>query len=181
MLERGSLHFPEPKSLPGRKENALFVIVADDAFALKPNIMKPFPGRHLSASIRIFNYRLSRARRCIENAFGVMSARFRVLLSPILLDAAKTRKVTLACSALHNSLITKNGNEYAPVALVDQYMDSGTVIESGWRRQVPGNSMPSLQSLGNRYVCNNANKVREEFEGYFMSIEGEVPWQYKQI
>lgn len=110
-----------------------------------------------------------------------MSARFRVLLSPILLDAAKTKKVTLACCASHNFLITKNGNEYAPVAFVDQYMDNGTVIEGGWRRQVPGNSMPSLQSLGNRYVCINANKVREEFERYFMSIEGEVPWQYRQI
>lgn len=180
-LENGSLHFPEPRPLPGRNANIPFVLVADDAFAFKSNIMKPYPGRGLTASSRIFNYRLSRARRCIENAFGVISARFRVLLSPILLDAAKTRKVTLACCALHNFLITRNGNNYAPIAFVDQYSDNGTVIEGGWRRQVAGNSMPPLESLANRYISDNANNVREEFKEYFMSVEGEVPWQFRQI
>lgn len=57
---------------------------------------------------REFNYRLRRARRIIENIFGVMSARFRVLRAPIHLDAGKTKKVTLACYVLHNNLITTN-------------------------------------------------------------------------
>lgn len=180
-LGRGSLHLPEPRPLPGGNKNIPFVIVADDAFSLKTNIMKPFPGRQLSASNRIYNYRLSRARRCIENAFGVMSARFRVLLSPILLDAAKTRKVTLACCSLHNYLITRNGNEYAPIGFVDQYANNGSIIEGGWRRQLPESFLQPLQSLSNRYICDDANNVRKEFEQYFMSIEGEVPWQYNNI
>lgn len=180
-LESGSLHIPEPKPLPSRNENVPFVLVADDAFALKPNIMKPYPGSGLSSSNRIFNYRLSRARRCIENAFGIMSARFRVLLSPILVDAAKTRKITLACCALHNFLITKNGNEYAPIAFVDQCTADGSIIEGSWRRQVPENSMPPLQSQGCRYICDSAKRVRQELQDYFMSVEGEVPWQYRQI
>lgn len=59
-----ALHLPDPTPLTGQNANVPYVIVADDAFALKPNIMKPFSGR------------LSRARRCIENAFGIMSKRF---------------------------------------------------------------------------------------------------------
>lgn len=117
-LERGALHIPEPQPLPGMDTNTPYVIVADDAFAFKENIMKPFSGRDLSASRRVFNYRLSRARRCIENVFGIMSARFRILRKPINLDAAKTRKVTLACCALHNFLMSLNENMYSPSVLL---------------------------------------------------------------
>lgn len=179
-MERKSLHLPNAQPLPGRNENTPYVIVADDAFGLKPNIMKPFPGRALSPSQRIFNYRLSRARRCIENAFGIMSAKFRVLRSPINLDAAKTRKITLACCALHNFLITR-GENYTTAANVDRYAEDGTIIEGIWRRELPEQSMHGLEHVAHRYSSENAQKVRFEFEAYFMSVEGELPWQFRQI
>lgn len=103
-LENGQLDLPPPTPLPGLEVEVPHVFTADNAFALRPNIMKPFPGRKLLPSKRITNYRLSRARRCIENAFGIFSAKFRVSRSPIHLDAAKTRKIVKACCALHNYL-----------------------------------------------------------------------------
>lgn len=60
-MENGTLNFPPQKPLPGRNEAVPYMIVGDDA--LRPNIMKPYGGRDLIAPKRIFNYRLSRARR----------------------------------------------------------------------------------------------------------------------
>lgn len=64
-----------------QKETPLpYVFVADSAFALTENMLKPYAGIHNKGSKeRVFNYPLSRARRIVENVFGIMSAVFRIL------------------------------------------------------------------------------------------------------
>ena len=52
-----------------------YVLVGDDIFPLKPWLMKPYPGKNLHEMQRILNYRLSRARHTIENAFGILAAK----------------------------------------------------------------------------------------------------------
>lgn len=181
-LENEALQLPHQRTLSGREEAVPYVIVADDAFSLKQNIMKPFPGTCLSPSQRIFNYRLSRARRVIENAFGIMTAKFRVLRSPIHVDAAKTRKITLACCALHNFLITRKSAAYMTQGTLDRFGKQGEQIDGSWRKDLSKDSMYPLQNNRNSsYATNDAKKIREEFEAYFASIAGEVPWQYKYI
>jgi len=66
--------------------------------------MKPFSARGLSASERIFNYRLSRARRVVENSFGILTNRFRILRGQMQLQPDTACLVVLACCALHNFL-----------------------------------------------------------------------------
>lgn len=179
-LERGSLHLPQPEPLPGRNVKTPYVFVADDAFSLKPNIIKPFGQTNLSVDERVFNYRLSRSRRCIENAFGIMSARFRVMRAPILLDAAKTRKITLACCALHNFLMTHQKEFYASGECIDQDNGNGSTTEGSWRREQLDQSMFPLESVLTD-IGGNANNVRNEFKEYFMSDAGIVPWQLQYI
>lgn len=180
-LDDGELQLPEPRALAGNELHLPYVVVADDAFALRTNVMKPYPGRNLNPSQRIFNYRLSRARRVIENAFGIMCSKFRVMHSPILLDAEKARKVTLACCALHNFLISRKSIAYAPTSSIDQRVDHGNISEGQWRNEIPDGTMYPLERDPTRYISANAKKVRENFESYFMSADGEVPWQFKFI
>lgn len=74
-LENETLNIPPDCPLPYRVQSIPFSIVADDAFPAGKRILKQFSMRNLSSTERIYNYRISRARRTIENAFGIASAR----------------------------------------------------------------------------------------------------------
>lgn len=72
--------------MPNSNYQLPLVFVGDEAFALKDNFMKPFSRRNLTREERVFNYRLSQARRIVENAFGLLVSRFRLLLTTIYLS-----------------------------------------------------------------------------------------------
>ena len=77
-MKNQSLLLPGNRPLIGTiTPSLLFVIVGNEAFPLLPNLMRPFPTEELSKEKKIFNYRLSRARRVVENAFEILSSRFR--------------------------------------------------------------------------------------------------------
>ncbi|XP_056642854.1 uncharacterized protein LOC130449194 [Diorhabda sublineata] len=59
------------------------VIIGDNDFSLRRNLMKPYSKIGLSAVEKIFNYSLSRARRVVENAFCILVWRFRIFSRPI--------------------------------------------------------------------------------------------------
>jgi hypothetical protein len=75
-FDQGLVALPEPKPFPGGDEPIAYHLIGDDAFALRPWLMKPFSFRGLLPEERILNYRLSRARRCVENAFGILAHRY---------------------------------------------------------------------------------------------------------
>lgn len=79
------------------------VLLADKAFALQVHIMKPFPNAGPPDSpTAVFNYHLCRARRIVENAFGRLKARFRILLKGLECDMMNVNTVIRACCVLHN-------------------------------------------------------------------------------
>lgn len=61
-LTEGTLQLPGLARLPGSTKVAPHVFVGDEAFQLRPDFMRPFPGKNMEPTHRIFNYRLSRAR-----------------------------------------------------------------------------------------------------------------------
>lgn len=182
-MNTNKLNFTEPNALPGRELKVPYVLVGDDAFAMRPNLLKPYSQRGLTMVQRIYNYRLSRARRIIENVFGIMSARFRVLRSPINLSPEKTKKVVLACSVLHNYLINTNKKLYIPFGFTDHYDQNGQLIQGAWRQDCNTNStFFPLENATNVNIPSaiSAKEVQKEFTMYFIE-EGEIPWQYQQI
>lgn len=181
-MDSNQLNLPQPSALPGRSLPLPYVLVADDAFAIRPNLLKPYAQRGLSMVQRVFNYRLSHTRRVIENVFGIMSARFRVLRAPINLDAEKTKKVTLACCVLHNFLITTNRSHYLPPHFIDECDANGVTVPGTWRQdQIPAHStIYPLEIDSDTVDSPSAREVQEEFANYFVE-EGELDWQYQHL
>lgn len=157
-----------------------YCIVADDAFAMKTFMLKPYPMPELSVEQRIFNYRLSRARRIIENVFGLCAARFRDLLKTIEMRPEKIAKVVLAICALHNFLITRNSS-YSTRIDFDRE-ENGKFVGGQWRQDLQGMSelcgLSPLQNTGR--TSESAQSVRNKFLNYFIGT-GEVDWQYDSV
>ncbi|XP_029588260.1 uncharacterized protein LOC115173902 [Salmo trutta] len=95
-LQDATLEIPPPAPLPGAEDlgPVPHVFVGDEAFPLRPNLMRPYAGRQLPLPkpVRIFNKRLSRARLVVECAFWILAARCRMYrrmlgLSPSNVDA----------------------------------------------------------------------------------------------
>ncbi|GBP23647.1 hypothetical protein EVAR_80264_1 [Eumeta japonica] len=95
-----------------------FVIIGDEAFALDKNLMRPFPEITLAREKRIFNYRLCRARRSVECAFGVLCNKWRVLHTPLLVNPNFATHIVKAACVLHNYVRRRDGYNYN-----DQFFD----------------------------------------------------------
>jgi len=177
-LQQNKIEIPVEESLPGRTMKVPYIFVTDDAFPLTNNIMKPFPGIQKKGSKeRIFNYRLSRARRIIENTFGIMSSVFRVLRKPMLLEPGKATFVVLCCIYLHNFLRKSRSsrNIYTPPGAFDTIVQ-GNITKGTWRNDSELSSFLPLSRIARR-SSQNSHAIREEFANYFKTDIGSVPWQ----
>ncbi|KAH7940864.1 hypothetical protein HPB49_007107 [Dermacentor silvarum] len=130
-LEKGLLGLPSPKQLPGTNSVAPHVFVGDEAFQLRPDFLWPYSWRGQDECKRIFNYRLSRARRCVENAFGVMASRFRIFQRAINLQPQNADYVVMACCVLHNFL--RDDVIYLTANYVDSEDAYGIITSGPWR------------------------------------------------
>lgn len=141
-----------------------YVIVGDEAFPLKSYLMRPYSKNYVtgSESNRIFNYRLSRARRVVENSFGILSARWRVFLRYLEVQPDMVDKIVLASCCLHNMLCT---DDFEPS---NNYCDG------------PNSFITSVEPL-RQNSSQHAFSVRDKFRNYFLSEEGSVPWQNAMV
>ncbi|XP_065062943.1 uncharacterized protein LOC135689586 [Rhopilema esculentum] len=182
------LNLPPARPLPRSKnpawtpyeneEDIPFVFVADSAFSLSKHCMKPYPEKGCDDKRRIFNYRLSRLRRVTENAFGILTAVFRIFSTKINVNPDKATKIVKAALVLHNMLRSKSPESYTPAGFADEVVDDN-VIDGRWRE---GNTGSFLEPLPARLKGNkpkvSAEKIREIFAEHFYG-PGEVPWQWK--
>jgi len=152
------LNLPAPVCLPNTTDSPQpFVIVADEAFGLHKNLLRPYPGRGLNDKRKIFNYRLSRARRYVECAFGILANKWRVLHTPILVEPDFTDCIVKACCILHNYVRRRDGYQFE-----DTFF----------------NNLDDIQNYGNSGARHEGIDVREYFADYFVNA-GSVPFQYR--
>jgi len=169
-LSKNTINFPAPSTLPGSNIVSPYTLVADSAFQLQTNIMKPYPSPACIEE-KIFNYRLSRARRVVENAFGILSNRFRVLLTSIGLSPSKVEQVVLASCALHNFLIDENASGYCSL---DRPIDTNEVTE------ISQCNLASVHKFGSNRGASKAYEVRSNLCKFFNNV-GTVPWQWDSV
>lgn len=155
-----------------------FFFIADDAFPLNRRIMKPYkPKRNstLSNEERVFNYRLSRARRTIENAFGILVMRWGCLQSEFISLPEKVKIVVGACCALHNFLINRS-NVYATPSHFDRFDEDGNLIEGFWRYSDAQNQLEPLNPVRGRPNSEGIS-IRERLKKFFF-YENVLPFQF---
>lgn len=175
-LKNGTLNIPPPEKLSNNERQLPFVFIGDEAFALRPDFLKPFSQRDLTHDRKIYNYRLSRARRIIENTFGILVARFRIFHTAIAVDLSRIDKIVMAACALHNFLRRKCSSTYITSECVDQEDCIYGDVQPGLR----GDMLAGLQHGHNRHASAAATTVREAYMNYFNN-EGMVPWQENMI
>ncbi|XP_072165158.1 putative nuclease HARBI1 [Diadema setosum] len=177
-LERNLIMgLPGPDPLPNDTQDVPYFIVGDDAFSLRTYLMKPYSSRYLTREERIFNYRLSRARRVVENAFGILANRFQILLTTMQHDPETVRSIVEACCILHNLMRTRY-----PVLqnrLVDRQQGNGDMEPGEWRQGL--NLMDTVDVQGHNRASREGKKQRNLLRHWCNSPAGSVEWQDRMI
>ncbi len=159
------MKLPEPDAL--RNERILpYVFVGDETFPLKTNL-HPFPGKNVPIEQRILNYRVSRARRIVENAVDIMTARWRIFRRTIIATPAKVTQITQAACVLHNYLRSVATGDYCPPGYLDCEHGAGGFVAGEWRNDL--RHMPDIRLLGSNRNSRDAREVRNEFMEYFIA------------
>jgi hypothetical protein len=104
------LSIPPPEIMPQTTYALPHVFLGDEAYPLKRNLMRPFPQRSLNDERRYFNQRLSRARKCVECAFGILCVKWRILGKPLETNLEHACLIIKATCILHNVIRDSDGN-----------------------------------------------------------------------
>ncbi|BES91466.1 Hypothetical protein NTJ_04273 [Nesidiocoris tenuis] len=175
-IDDGSLKIPPSQIYKGSM--LPFVFLSDEGLPLGSAILIPFSKAlcRNRQDRRIFNYRLSRARRVVENAFGLLVARFLLLRSPIRIDPDVASKAVLACCNIHNLLRSQTIDSST---YIDHSGEDGAIIPGEWRTEEQGTFHDVCRQSYTRPPL-VASKIRDKFCDLFNSVY-KLPWQDRHV
>ena len=120
-FQNGQLNLSDSEYLEGCNFDPLpYFLVGDEIFPIKIWLMRPIPGKFNLAEQICDNFnRILRARRVIENRFGILVARWRLYRTPIVASVENAESYVLGTLALHNYLRLTDNATYTTKGLVD--------------------------------------------------------------
>jgi hypothetical protein len=105
-LQNETLILPADVPFTENGEPQPHVVVGDEAFPLKPYLLRPYSKSNVTRNEanKVFNYRLSRARWVVGNAFGILTARWRIFRRRFQVQPEMVDNIVLTCCRRHNVL-----------------------------------------------------------------------------
>lgn len=173
MIKRNDTELQLPPDAPIGNKLLPHYFIGDDAFSFLRRLMKPYKFKRNETATdekNVFNYRLSRARRCVESAFGLLSVKWQCINSVFQCQPNKVKTIVAACCLLQNFLLNRTPETYIPEDFVDQHDDStGVSTHAEWRRLVSQNfdSDP----------VNDPEVIRETLKQFVNSPVGSLSFQ----
>ena len=148
-LSSNNFNMPRAQKLPLSDVELPFVILGDEAYPLLSYLMRPYPRRQLTESRRLFNYRLSRGRRVVESAFGILAAKWRILNKPIEASPDMTDRIVKCVCVLHNTVIDREGVDVASLLELQNREESfSTILDEPERQVTRSNNRSNLRAEG---------------------------------
>ncbi|XP_011645398.1 uncharacterized protein LOC105432327 isoform X2 [Pogonomyrmex barbatus] len=171
-LKNNQLNLPEESiNLPDSDIKTHTYFVADDAFKLSKRIMKPYSSKNLIYKQKIFNYRLSRARRTVESAFGIFSNKWRIFHTAISMLPETADLIVTASVCLHNYVLKEEQRSVHKMYSQEEIPNNNT------NQDVPWISIPNVLEEDNNDI-RTAEAQRNILSDYFISEAGKVEWQH---
>lgn len=146
-------------------------------------------------------FRLSRARRTIENTFGILSSRWRIYRKPINIHPKYVDTIVMATICLYNFIkleedcipeknriycqknrmyCTEKNRIYCPANFVDTEDNAGYIIPGEWRRNIQS-ALRDIAPTAMHRATTSAYKQRDQVADYFLTPPGEIAWQYEYV
>ncbi|XP_033104551.1 protein ANTAGONIST OF LIKE HETEROCHROMATIN PROTEIN 1-like [Anneissia japonica] len=147
LFERGESGrlFPRSTVQMGGTDVPIFII-GDPAYTLLPWLMKRFSQRgNVDRRHLVFNYKLSKARMVVEQAFGNLKGRWRILMRRNDSHISKILMIVNTCCVLHNFCIEQN-DDYD--VILNQFPED---IEDEVAQDIP---LPDALGIRNALVNN---------------------------
>lgn len=97
----------------------------------------------------------------MECTFGILSNKWRILHRPIDVKVDFAVDIVKSCCVLHNFVRDRDGFSFDDTLAINGFEQNDVFDNSGTNR--------------------NINRFRDALSYYFMSDEGQLPWQFEKI
>ncbi|KYN11014.1 hypothetical protein ALC57_16832, partial [Trachymyrmex cornetzi] len=178
-----TVEIPGPCNLPRTAIKTNHVFIGDEIFPLDLHLMKPYSKKELTDNQRIFNYRLSRAPLSIENTFGILCARWQILIAfsarSGLHQPGNVEEIIKALVCLHNYIMTMeerlepSERRYCAQNLIDRENADHEIMEGVWHGMTgAGTLFENIRKMGRNSGTNAAKAQRDVLCEYFVTDVG---------